>query len=79
MYKVVGVVKRFLPDTPRFASRERGQGCVAHFRAAIDINASDARAYYNLGLALEQKGDSEGARQARRSALELDPTLGRER
>jgi Flp pilus assembly protein TadD len=48
---------------------------IGHFRAAIDLRPDDARAYYNLSLALKKKGDFAAAQEARKKALELDPRL----
>jgi tetratricopeptide (TPR) repeat protein len=48
---------------------------IGHFYAAIDLRPDDARAYFNLSLALKKKGDSTAAQEARKKAVELDPRL----
>ncbi|HEV2247213.1 MAG TPA: tetratricopeptide repeat protein, partial [Terriglobia bacterium] len=55
--------------------RGETRNAIGQFRAAIDAKPDDARAYYNLGLALEKAGDSEAARAAFQHALKLDPQL----
>ena len=51
------------------------ESAIGQFRAALDLRPDDARAYYNLALALETKGDTINSRKARERALALDPRL----
>jgi superkiller protein 3 len=48
---------------------------LGHFRAAVAVRPQAAPAHHNLGLALYDKGDLEGAIAAYRQALTLDPKL----
>jgi Flp pilus assembly protein TadD len=51
------------------------ESAIGQFHAAIDLKPDEARAYYNLALALEKKGDQRAAREAFQRAAELDPRL----
>ena len=51
------------------------KSAIGQCRAAIDLKPDDARAYYNLGRALEKDGDAQGAKEASQRARELDPHL----
>ncbi len=46
---------------------------IAEYRKAIDLDARNADAYYNLGITLEAISDQDGARDAFEKALELEP------
>jgi len=48
---------------------------IGQCRAAIDLKPDDARAYYNLGLALQKDGDALSAKEAFQHARELNPYL----
>ena len=48
---------------------------IGQCRAAIDLKPDDARAYYNLGLALQKDGDALSAKEAFQHARELNPHL----
>jgi Flp pilus assembly protein TadD len=51
------------------------KSAVGEFRAAIDLQPDDARAYYDLGQALTKEGDITGAHDAFQHAAGLDPRL----
>jgi Flp pilus assembly protein TadD len=51
------------------------EGAISQFRAAIQSVPTYAPAHYQLGLALQRKGDKEGAAQEFRAAKELDLKL----
>jgi Flp pilus assembly protein TadD len=53
----------------------RLQKTLASFDAAIDLQAADAQAHNNRGLAKLKMGDREGARADFTRALELEPAL----
>ena len=46
-------------------------GAISQFRSAIDAMPTYAAAHYQLGLALRQKGDADGAKQELQKAAEL--------
>jgi tetratricopeptide (TPR) repeat protein len=50
-------------------------GAIAQFRSAIQSLPAYARAHYQLGLALERKGNKEEASKEFQKAAELDPHL----
>jgi tetratricopeptide (TPR) repeat protein len=47
---------------------------IPQFRKALALSPGDAKAHYQLGIALQKKGDMEGAVQEFRTALAADPT-----
>jgi Flp pilus assembly protein TadD len=47
---------------------------VREFRAAIEISLDDAEAHYNLGLSLNQLGESDQALEEFRNVARLRPT-----
>ena len=49
------------------------QGAEGYLRRAIQLNPSDARAYFTLSALLSQKGMFRQARSAMQKAIELDP------
>jgi Flp pilus assembly protein TadD len=51
------------------------KGAVAQFRSAIDLNPDEARAYFDLSLALARAGDRDGADRALERARKLDPEI----
>jgi Flp pilus assembly protein TadD len=51
------------------------KGAIGQLRAAIDLKPDEARAYYNLSLALSKDGDREGAKSALERARQLDPQI----
>jgi Flp pilus assembly protein TadD len=50
-------------------------GAISQFRAAIDEAPSYPQAHYQLGMALQRKGDNEGAAEEFKKAAALDPRL----
>src|SRR5262249_40391307 len=48
-------------------------GALAEFRETARLAPSDPEAHYNLGMALKNQGDLEGATQALRDAVALKP------
>jgi Flp pilus assembly protein TadD len=50
-------------------------GAIAQFRSAIDSSPNYAQAHYQLGLALQRKGEREESSREFRRAAELDPQL----
>ena len=46
-------------------------GAISQFHSAIDAMPTYAAAHYQLGLALRQKGDADGAKQELQKAAEL--------
>jgi Flp pilus assembly protein TadD len=48
---------------------------VAQFRSAISSEPTYAAAHYELGLALNQKGQKDEAKKEFQKAMELDPHL----
>jgi Flp pilus assembly protein TadD len=51
------------------------EGAISQFRSAINSEPGFAAAHYQLGLAMNQKGEKEEARKEFQKASELDPTL----
>jgi Flp pilus assembly protein TadD len=45
------------------------------FQRAVQLDPTNAQAFYNLARALQKKGQREEARTAERKARELDPRL----
>jgi Flp pilus assembly protein TadD len=50
-------------------------GAISQFRAAIQSVPAYAPAHYQLALALQRKGDKQGAAEEFGAAAELDPKL----
>jgi Flp pilus assembly protein TadD len=50
-------------------------GAISQFRSAIESVPGYAPAHYQLGLALQRKGDKQGAAREFKMAVELDPKL----
>jgi serine/threonine-protein kinase len=54
----------------------RPEEAVGYFRAAVALRPASAAAHNELGAALEEKGDREGAIAEYRKSIELDPKWG---
>jgi Flp pilus assembly protein TadD len=48
---------------------------IERFHAAVELDPTNAQAYYNLAEALQKKGQREAARTAYQKAKELDPRV----
>nr|MBA3514588.1 tetratricopeptide repeat protein [Pyrinomonadaceae bacterium] len=48
---------------------------IERFQAAVELDPTNAHAYYNLANALQKKGQQEAARAAYQKAKELDPRV----
>ena len=48
-------------------------GAIAEYREALRLNPNLAEAHNNLGVALERKGDRQGALEEYRAAYTRDP------
>ncbi|HME12387.1 MAG TPA: tetratricopeptide repeat protein, partial [Candidatus Acidoferrum sp.] len=51
------------------------EGAISQFRAAIGDKPEYAAAHYQLGLALQRRGDAEGAKREFAEASRLDPNV----
>src|SRR5262249_13045295 len=55
------------------ATQQNGVECVRWYQAALAVSPGNVTAHLNLGVALRQQGDTDGAIAAFRQAIRLDP------
>jgi Flp pilus assembly protein TadD len=48
---------------------------IERFQAAVELDSTNAQAFYNLANALQKKGERDAARTAYQKAKELDPRV----
>ena len=67
----------YLPQTPALGCSKKGKLTprIERFKAAGELDPTNAQAYYHLATALHRSGQVEAARSSYQKAKELDPRL----